>query len=156
MKCVLSAALLGVPLAAWAVVRSTGGNPWWVFITFPVAYGYAFMWGFVSFVVAAPVALIAIEVTRRYNAHPSNRRALGLAALVSAVFCEADLPPNKRTNPLYHRSSGTGAWSFSSAVSCPSIRVSRAARGDDCMGLPRALKVPSHIYETSLGNRRLW
>jgi len=86
MKCVLSAALLGVPLATWAIVRSTGGNPWWVFITFPVAYGYAFMWGFVSFVVAAPVALIAIEVTRRYNAQPSNRRAVGLAALMYALF----------------------------------------------------------------------
>src|SRR6185295_13063373 len=83
-------------------------------------------------------------------------KALGLAALVSAVFGEADLPPNIRTNPLYHRSSGTGAWPFSSAVSWPSIRVSRAARGDNCIGSPGALEVPTRIYETSLGNRRLW
>src|SRR5262249_5816013 len=76
------------------------------------------------------------------RAIPSEGNASN-ALLASAVFWGAAFGAKRRTNPLYHRCGWirpASECAFNSAVSCPSIRESRAARGDDCMGSPPALE----------------
>jgi hypothetical protein len=86
LKLVLCLGLLGIPLATRQLVRTVGGDEWWVFASFPVAYGYAFMWGFIPFVVGAPLGLLLIDVAIRYRNSPSPSRAWALAGLACLLF----------------------------------------------------------------------
>ncbi len=86
IKLVLCLSLLGIPLVTVRLVAAAGGNRWWVFATFPVAYGYAFAWGFYSFVFAAPLGLLLIDAAIRYRARPTGRRAWLLVGLCYALF----------------------------------------------------------------------
>lgn len=86
LKIALCIALLGIPIATWRLLVATGGNRWWVFAAFPIAHGYAFAWGFLSFVLAAPVGLWLILVALRFQSAPSRKRALALAALCYLLF----------------------------------------------------------------------
>ncbi|WP_118179514.1 hypothetical protein [Paraburkholderia phosphatilytica] len=56
----------------------------WLFI--PGFFGFAFAWGFITYLVAAPIGLLFILFADRYALAPSSRRALGLVLLGVAVF----------------------------------------------------------------------
>ena len=62
LKLVVSAALLGIPLATSDLLARTGGRREWALATMPVGYGLAFYMGFVAFVVAAPLALAFVGI----------------------------------------------------------------------------------------------
>jgi hypothetical protein len=86
LKLVLTIALLGIPLATTRLVKTVNGDPWWVFTSFPVAYGYAFIWGFVPFVLAVPLGLLLVDTAIRFRNAPKGSTALGLVALVYLLF----------------------------------------------------------------------
>jgi hypothetical protein len=86
LKVVLSLALLAVPLVVDRLVRELDGDPWWVFVSFPIGYGYAFFWGFLNFVVAVPIGLLLVLFALRYARAPSPRGAIALAAAVHLLF----------------------------------------------------------------------
>jgi hypothetical protein len=86
LKFMLCLALLGIPIATWRVLIELESNRWWVFAVFPVAYGYAFAWGFLGFVLAAPLGIWLILAALRYRANPTRRRALLLGALCYLLF----------------------------------------------------------------------
>jgi hypothetical protein len=86
LKLVLSVALLAIPLATWRLVRTLRGDRWWVFASFPVAYGYAFLWGFMPFVLAAPIGLLLIDTAIRYRGAPTRSGAFAMMALVYLLF----------------------------------------------------------------------
>ncbi|MEM7434121.1 MAG: hypothetical protein AAF436_03145 [Myxococcota bacterium] len=83
---VISAAVVGVPVATRFLLREVGANRWWVFAVFPGVYGFSFDWGFFNFLVGIPIALASLVVVLRYTNEPTLRRGLGLAALLLGLF----------------------------------------------------------------------
>jgi hypothetical protein len=86
LKLVLCVALVGLPLATLRLIQTLDGDRWWVFASFPVAYGYALMWGFIPFVFAAPIGLLLIDTAIRYRTAPTRRLAWAMAGLVFLLF----------------------------------------------------------------------
>ncbi len=86
LKMVVSATVLGLPLALWHLLSVTGGDRWWALLGFPLAYGFAFYWGFLNFLVAVPVAVLFVAAGLRAVGEPSWRRGWVLGALALAVF----------------------------------------------------------------------
>jgi hypothetical protein len=86
MKLVVSLALLAIPLSSLRLIRAVDGDPWWVFATFPVAYSFAFYWGFFNFMVGIPLALLLVSVAVAHVRAPGRRRLIALAALPLVVF----------------------------------------------------------------------
>lgn len=86
VKLVLTLAVLGLPLSLWRLLRATGGDPFWALAGFPLAFGYAFLWGFFSYVVAIPLGVAYWAFVTDYQARPSRWRAVGLAAFTTLLF----------------------------------------------------------------------
>jgi hypothetical protein len=78
---VVTAAVLGVPLATRALLRATGGHPWWVFAAFPAALAFSFYKGFFNYVVATPLVLVLLATAAAYARAPDRRRAARIALL---------------------------------------------------------------------------
>lgn len=78
---VISAALLALPLATRSLLRGRAYDPWWLLLTLPIGLGYAFRWGFVSYLVATPLVVWFAAVALRHAERPEPRRGAGLAAL---------------------------------------------------------------------------
>jgi len=82
----ITAAVIGVPLATRFLIREVGGNRWWVFAVFPSVFGFSFDWGFFNFLVGVPVALLLLVAALRHAAAPTWRSALLLAAGLVGLF----------------------------------------------------------------------
>lgn len=86
VRVVLSLALLGLPAASWALVRRTGGDPWWALAGFPLAFGFAFRWGFLSYMVALPLVLVLLTLAWAVRERPTRANQLALGLLGLALF----------------------------------------------------------------------
>lgn len=84
----VSAAVVGLPLAADRLLRAAGGDPWWSLASFPASYGVAFHWGFLPYLLAVPLAVLLVAAAFRHGAAPTRRSAVALAAL-AAIACAA-------------------------------------------------------------------
>jgi hypothetical protein len=84
----VSLALVAVPLLTARLLRAAGADESWKWLAIPCSFGFAFYWGFLSFIVAAPLALLFLIRTIRFVERPSLRRALGIAAFgILLFFC---------------------------------------------------------------------
>ena len=83
---VITAAVVGVPLATRFVIREVGGNRWWVFAVFPSVFGFAFDWGFFNFLVGVPLALLLLTGALRYAENPTRRSGVLLTAGLAGLF----------------------------------------------------------------------
>jgi hypothetical protein len=86
LECVLSVAVVAVPLSVLALLKRVDGDRWWSLCTFPVAYSFCFYWGFLNFIVAIPLGLTLIGLALGYVTAPTRRRALALAAFAHFLF----------------------------------------------------------------------
>jgi hypothetical protein len=83
---VITAAVVGVPLATRFLIREIGGNKWWVFAVFPSVFGFAFDWGFFNFLVGIPLALVLLVLSLRYARNPTRRSGVYLLAGFAGLF----------------------------------------------------------------------
>jgi len=83
---VVSVALMAVPVLTGSLLRAAGGDERWKWLAIPCAYGFAFYWGFLSFLVAVPVALLFLIRTIRYAEAPTLRNALGVGCFAVFLF----------------------------------------------------------------------
>lgn len=83
---VITAAVIGVPLATRALVRQVGGNQWWVFAVFPGLFGFAFDWGFFNFLAGIPIALLLMVASLRHAESPTSGRAILLTGALGVLF----------------------------------------------------------------------
>lgn len=83
---VITAAVVGVPLATRFLIREVGGNKWWVFAVFPSVFGFAFDWGFFNFLVGIPLALVLMVLALRYARNPTRRFGVYLMAGFAGLF----------------------------------------------------------------------
>ncbi len=88
LKIVLSGALLGFVAAGRGLRREIDADPRldWLWLAGP--FGFAWHWGFFTFLVAAPLALLVARLQIRHAASPDRGAALKLAAAGAALlFC---------------------------------------------------------------------
>lgn len=86
LKLVISAAVLGLPLAmAWLLSRA-GRDPTWALAGFPLAFGYSFYWGFFNYLVALPLGLLFVGLAIGYADRPDRRGAATLAVAGCLLF----------------------------------------------------------------------
>lgn len=62
LKLVLAAAIVLFPIAGGRLIRATGGDPAWRWLLLPLPFGFAYQWGFLNFVVAAPIGLLFLSM----------------------------------------------------------------------------------------------
>jgi hypothetical protein len=82
MKTLVSVAVVGLPLSVLRLLRHCGGQHWWALLAFPVAYSFAFFWGFLAFILAVPLSLVLLVEVDRFSRVPSLRRGMLVGGLV--------------------------------------------------------------------------
>lgn len=89
-KIVIATALASLPPATALVMRETGTDRRWALLTIPAMYGFSYHWGFLNFLVAAPLGLVFVWLTLRQARMPTWPRAIGLGVTIIALFfCHA-------------------------------------------------------------------
>ncbi len=86
LKVLLCGAFVGYVIACRAVRRALGGDARldWLFV--PGFFGFAYQWGFLTFLCAAPVALGFTVLAYRYSAGPTLRQGVALAGVGTLLF----------------------------------------------------------------------
>jgi hypothetical protein len=85
-KATLYLALLAWLWAYFRFLRRTGATPWWLLVVFPVFFGMSFLWGFVNYLLAVPLVLLAVELSFVHGAAPDRRTAMKLGLVGVACF----------------------------------------------------------------------
>ncbi len=84
----ISFAVLSVPLLTARLLRSAGADERWKWLAIPGSYSFAFYWGFVSYMVAVPLALMFLIHGFHYARQPSRAGAWLVAMLsIFLFFC---------------------------------------------------------------------
>jgi hypothetical protein len=85
-KLVVSVSLIAIPLLTGRLLRAAGADEGWKWLAIPCSFGFAFYWGFLSYIVAAPLALLFLIRTIRFVAEPTRRNAVGIAVFSLVLF----------------------------------------------------------------------
>ena len=89
-KIIVSLALAAMPVSTALLLTETETDPRWALLTIPAMYGFAYQWGFLNFLVAAPLGLLFLWLTFRQARNPTLGGAFALGAGVIALFfCHA-------------------------------------------------------------------
>jgi hypothetical protein len=83
---VVSLAVLAVPLLTGQLLRAAGADERWKWLAIPCSFSFAFYWGFLSFLVAAPLALLFLTQTIRFVDMPTVKRGVMIALFSIFLF----------------------------------------------------------------------
>lgn len=86
MKCLVSLAVLALPLALFVLLRRSESDEWNALLGFPLAFGFAFYWGFTNYMLAVPVGLAFTAAALGYARRPSRRSGLALALFAFVLY----------------------------------------------------------------------
>ena len=87
MNVVLSGSVVGLPLSMYYLFKRTGRPGWLALLGFPLAFGYCFSQGMVNFILATPIAVLAVTQILLYDERPTRWRWLAVGLLsVLLVF----------------------------------------------------------------------
>jgi len=83
--------LIWLALAAFAhssrfLLKQTGADPYWAWLTFPVLYGFSYQWGLLNYLIAAPVGIYFLGLVWRQVDHYSWRSSLLIALMLHLLF----------------------------------------------------------------------
>jgi len=82
----LSVAIVGLPLAVRRLLGVTGSDRWLSLLAFPLSFGFAFQFGLLNFVMAAPLGVLFVAEAIRFHRSPTRRRGLILGLFATALF----------------------------------------------------------------------
>ncbi|HEY7642930.1 MAG TPA: hypothetical protein VH814_24570 [Steroidobacteraceae bacterium] len=85
-KVVVSVSIVYTSFLVGVLLREAAADERWKWLAIPCSYSLAFYWGFLSFIVAIPIALLLLIHTIRFDRDPSLRRAMIVAALAVLAF----------------------------------------------------------------------
>jgi len=91
-RVLLSACLIGTPYAMRAVLRETDSNEELSLFTLPLLYNAHLILGFLNFLAAIPLCLLALAMTLRDRRSPSLRGAFGIAVVLGVAFYTHVIP----------------------------------------------------------------
>lgn len=80
----VTCAVVSVPLLTGALLRAAGADERWKWLAIPASFSFAFYWGFLTFMLAFPFALLFLLNAIRYAQAPNLRNSVFIA--VFAVF----------------------------------------------------------------------
>src|SRR5688500_7669632 len=83
---VVSLSVLAMPLLTVQLLRAAGADERWKWLSIPGSFSFAFYWGFLSFLVAAPLALLFWIQTIRFVNAPSVKRGVMIALFSIFLF----------------------------------------------------------------------
>lgn len=90
IKTVVSLALVALPMSTALIMRETGTDRRWALLAIPAMYGFSYHWGFLNFLVAAPIGLVFVWLTLRQARQATTGGAITLAITVVVLFfCHA-------------------------------------------------------------------
>lgn len=74
-KIVVACSLAAFPLCTALVMSETGNDKYWALLSIPAMYGFSYYWGFLNFIVAAPIGILffwtvirSVRSERRHSA----------------------------------------------------------------------------------------
>jgi hypothetical protein len=85
-KAVVALALAAFPLATRFFLREAGGEPYWAWLSIPALYGFAYQWGFLNFLVAAPLGLVFLGLVWRQDSRPTWQSSSIMAIAMNLLF----------------------------------------------------------------------
>jgi len=85
-KITVALALAGFPLSADRFLRSQNGNPYWSWLFIPVAYGFAFEWGFLNFLIAIPLGFLFLSSVKPLAAHHTRKELIAVILWCHLLF----------------------------------------------------------------------
>jgi hypothetical protein len=78
--------VMAAPLCGRVFARATHRSPWLAFLLLPLAIGFFFQWGFISFCVAVMLVLPAMALLYALVDDPTFKRAAAVFALTCALY----------------------------------------------------------------------
>jgi len=89
-KLVIWLALAAFAFSSRFLLRHTGADPYWAWLTFPALYGFAYQWGFLNFLIAAPVGMMFLGMVWRKGVNCDLRSSMFVAFMLYVLFvCHA-------------------------------------------------------------------
>ena len=89
-KLVIWLALAAFALSSRFLLRRTGADPYWAWLTFPVLYGFAYQWGLLIFLIAAPIGILFLGLVWQKKGMCDLRSSLLIALMLHVLFfCHA-------------------------------------------------------------------
>jgi hypothetical protein len=85
-KIVVSLAIIAAPLFTALVLRELGGDPLWAVLTIPGMYGFAFAWGMLNYLVAAPLGIAFFWLCIRHVRKPASATFVCLTLAAVGLF----------------------------------------------------------------------
>jgi hypothetical protein len=84
----VSVAVVLIPLFTGRLLRAAGADERWKWLAIPCSFSYAFYWGFLAFIIAAPLALLFLIRTIGFVKQPSLQNGVRIALFgVLLFFC---------------------------------------------------------------------
>lgn len=83
---VVSIAIVSIPILTGWLLRAAQADERWKWLAIPASFSFAFYWGFLSFIVAVPVALLFLIRAIKFAREPSLRSGVLLAAFAIFLF----------------------------------------------------------------------
>ena len=89
-KLAVSLYIAGFPLSTGLLLRSVDVDVFWAILCIPGAYGFAYQWGFLNFLIAAPVGILFLWLVLRLSSTPWVLTSVLLAgSAIALFFCHA-------------------------------------------------------------------
>lgn len=85
-KLVIWLALAAFPLSSRFLLRQAGADPYWAWLTFPVLYGFAYQWGLLNFLIAAPIGILFLALVWRQGNQRDLRSSLLTVLMLYVLF----------------------------------------------------------------------
>jgi len=86
LRVVIWLAVIAYPLALVPVTRVGRLDPLWALLGFPAAFGFAFWFGFVNFMLVTPLVILFLVALTRYCEEPSRARWIKLSIAAMLLF----------------------------------------------------------------------
>ena len=83
---IVSASVVAMPLLTGRLLRAAGADERWRWLAIPCSFSFAFYWGFLNFLVAAPLALLFLIQTIRFVDTPTVKRGAMIALFAIFLF----------------------------------------------------------------------
>ncbi len=89
-KLVVWLALATFALSTRFLLKQTGADTYWAWLTFPVMYGFAFQWGFLNFLITVPLGILFLALVWRQVESCNWRSSLMVVLVLNWLFyCHA-------------------------------------------------------------------
>lgn len=86
VKVIVSIAVAAIPLLTGQLLTALGSYRGWQWLAIPAGFGVAFHWGFLPFMLAAPLVLLLLLLTIRFAVAPTVGRGVLIALLTALLF----------------------------------------------------------------------